>query len=333
MRILVIGGTRFVGRSVVAAALARGHEVTLVHRGRTGGELFPQAEHRIADRDGDLSVLAQGRWDATIDVCAYLPSQVSSLAAALGGRGGHHVLISSVSAYAPPPGPGIREDAPLIELSDPTVTVVDGLTYGGLKVLCERAAAAAHRELTVVRPTYVVGPHDYTWRLPTWIARIARGGDVLCPGPTDSPMQVIDARDQADFVLGLLESGVGGTFHTASPRPPFSMADLLTTVAQVVAPPGTTLTWVDAEFVEEHALTAQEIPLWSGVDDDADVLAVDPSAAYDAGLRPRPLVDTVRDTHEWLAQVGLPDDCGLVAHRETALLAWWHAEHAAPPRA
>src|SRR5688572_9239527 len=159
MRILMIGGTRFVGRHIVEAALAAGHDVTVFHRGQTGPELFPQVDRRTGDRNGDLAELANGSWDATIDTCAYVPRHVHSLADALGGRGGRYLLISSVSAYAPPKEAGFGEDAALVELDDPTVEEVTGETYGGLKVLCERAAVERFGPATVVvRPTYVVGP-------------------------------------------------------------------------------------------------------------------------------------------------------------------------------
>src|SRR5580704_8625189 len=164
MRILVIGGTAFVGRHITQAALDAGHDVTLFHRGRTGAELFPQATHLTGDRNTDLSALGAGEWDATIDVSAYLPRQVRSLAAQLGagqgqpGRGGHHVYISSVSAYRTPVSPGFTEDAPLGELANPDTEVVDEQTYGGLKAACERVATELYGEkaVTIVRPTYVI---------------------------------------------------------------------------------------------------------------------------------------------------------------------------------
>ncbi len=167
MRILVIGGTRFVGKHIVAAALAAGHDVSVFHRGRTGPALFPEVEHLIGDRDADLSALSTGTWDATVDTCGYVPRQVHALADALGERGGRYAFISSISAYAPPLGPGITEDAELIELPDPTVEEITGETYGGLKVLCERAAHQRFgADTLIVRPTYVIGPDDYTWRFP-----------------------------------------------------------------------------------------------------------------------------------------------------------------------
>jgi 2'-hydroxyisoflavone reductase len=164
MRILLVGGTRFVGRHVVEAALAAGHDVTIFHRGKTGTALFPDVEHRIGDRNSDLSALADGSWDATVDTCAYLPSHVHELAEVMGDRAGRYQLVSSVSAYASPAPRGYREDAPLAELDDPTVEDVTDETYGGLKVLCERAAVERFGpHSVVVRPTYVVGPDDYTW--------------------------------------------------------------------------------------------------------------------------------------------------------------------------
>jgi 2'-hydroxyisoflavone reductase len=175
MRVLVVGGTRFVGRHFVAQAVAAGHEVTLFHRGRTGGELFPDLEHRIGDRDSDLAALTFGRWDATADACAYVPRQVHALADALGDRGGHYLLVSSVAAYAAPGTPGIAEDAPLIELADPTVENVTAETYGGLKVLCEKAAVAvtARRLYSFGRPM---------WSVRTTTRGASRGGCTASPG-------------------------------------------------------------------------------------------------------------------------------------------------------
>ncbi|MGZ5401380.1 MAG: NAD-dependent epimerase/dehydratase family protein, partial [Nocardioides sp.] len=245
MRLLVIGGTRFVGRHVVEAALAAGHDVTLVHRSAT--KLFPSARHVLADRNDDLSALADGEWDATVDVCAYLPGQVRSLAAALGDRGGHHVLVSTVSVYADLPGPGGDEGSALLPVAGDDVQEVTETTYGPLKVACERAAMAAYGDrLAVVRPTYVVGPNDHTGRYPWWIRRMARGGQVLAPGAPEAPAQVVDVRDLADFQLGLANGQIHGVFNAVRPTLPW--AELLDATA-AVAPAGTTLTWVDGEWL------------------------------------------------------------------------------------
>jgi 2'-hydroxyisoflavone reductase len=324
MRILVIGGTRFVGRNIVISAFSRGHEVSMFHRGDRddeGGRIFPAADHRHGDRNIELSALAGGNWDATIDVSAYLPGQVDSLAAALDGRGGRHVFVSTVSVYDTPPGPGLREDSRLVELPDPTVTDVTDATYGGLKVLCERRAREHYGSgLLIIRPTYVIGPHDYTWRLPYWLGRIAAGGDILVPGPPDSPMQVIDARDQARFVLDLVERSVPGTFHTASPAPPFSLADLLGTAVATIGGPGSRLVWGDPETLLAAGADDTAFPFWDGRPD--DTLAVDPSAALAAGLAPRPLADSIRDTWAWMTEPGVRPDprLGLSHDRERELI-------------
>jgi 2'-hydroxyisoflavone reductase len=322
MRILMIGGTRFVGKHVVEQALERGHEVTLFHRGRTGSELFPGVEHRIGDRDSDLSALATGEWDATVDTCAYVPAQVHRLADALGGRGGHHLLVSSVSAYADPDGPGITEDAALQELDDPTVEKVTGETYGGLKVLCERAAVERHGADTLIaRPTYVVGPDDYTWRFPWWVARIARGGEVAVPGPPESPLQVIDVRDMGAWMVKLLEDRRSGPFHACSPEPVFTWAQAMQEIVDTVGPAGTTLTWLSAEQVAAADLPPGAFPLWSGDDPDVWVMAADPSRAYATGLTPRPLADTIRDTLEWTRTAEPPEGTGVSPETEAQLLA------------
>jgi 2'-hydroxyisoflavone reductase len=323
MRILVVGGTRFVGRQIVESALREGHEVTVFHRGSTGPDLFGHAEHLLGDRFADLALLAGREFDATVDVCAYFPRAVDELAVALEGRGGQHLLISTVSVYAPPPGPGLTEDAQLATLDDPTTEVVTNQTYGGLKVLCEHAATRAYgTDLLILRPTYVVGPHDYTWRFPAWVRRIAAGGQVLCPAPASIPMQVIDARDQADFAVTLLERGQGGTFHTASPMPPFSMGDLLSATVQALAPAGTRLVWADPDFLAAEGLDDQAFAFWAPGEADFDVLAADPTAAFAAGLTPRPLAETITDTAAWVRQAAdtAPPGRGLDPDREADLI-------------
>ncbi len=302
MRVLVIGGTQFIGRHVVSSLLADGDDVTLFHRGSTNPELFARADHRLGDRDLELSALAVGTWDATIDTSAYVPRQVRTLAEVLGGRGGRYVDISSVSAYAAPHGPGLTEDAPLAVLDDPTTEVVNGHTYGGLKALCEQAALQSFgftgADVSIVRPTYVAGPYDYTGRFTWWVERVARGGRVLAPGPRENPFQVIDVRDLADFVVLLARGRATGTFHAVSPRPPFSFQDFLSTVANAVGPAGTELVWVDEEALTGAGVAPAELPLWAGLAPGRDLSAADPSRAWEAGLQPRPLDRTVLDIHE-----------------------------------
>jgi 2'-hydroxyisoflavone reductase len=335
MRILIIGGTKFVGRHITEAALGAGHDVTVFHRGSTGADLFPQATHLTGDRNGDLAELSAGEWDATIDVCAYFPRQVRSLAAALGGRGGRYLYVSSTSAYKTPVAPGFSEDAPLAELADPATEEITDETYGGLKVACERAAVELFGPgvTTVIRPTYVVGPYDYSYRFTWWVERIARGGDVLGPGGKDDPIQVIDARDMGRWIVSLAERSVTGIFHAASPPPPFGFGDMLEAIAAEVAPAGTKLTWVDADFLTEFGESAETIPLWPGGDSERDINTADPSRAYAAGLSPRPIRQTIAEVHAAEVSAGSapPAGAGMTPEREAELLAAWRAIQAAGP--
>ncbi len=337
MRILIIGGTVFVGRHIAEAAIAAGHDVTLFHRGRSGADLFPSATHLTGDRNEDLSAFSSnsaGQWDATIDVCAYFPRQVRSLADALGGRGGQYLFISSTSAYRIPVSPGFTEDAPLAELDDPASEEFTDKTYGGLKVACERAAIEMFGDTTtVVRPTYVIGPHDESYRFTWWVERIARGGTVLAPGGAADPIQVIDARDLGSWVVSLVERSVAGIFHAVSPPPPFGFGDLLEAIAAEVAPWGTRLTWVDADFLVEFGESTETIPLWPGGDSERDINTADPARACAAGLAPRPIRQSIAEIHAaQLATPGQPPaGVGLTAEREAKLLAAWHAIQAAGP--
>jgi 2'-hydroxyisoflavone reductase len=328
MRILIMGGTAFVGRHIAQAAIDAGHQVTLFHRGQTGAGLFPEATHLTGDRNQDLAMLTQGQWDATVDVSAYLPRQVSALAAALDGRGGQYLFISSASVYRTPVAPGFSEDAPLNELADPDTEEITFETYGGLKVACERTAGKLFGpSTTIVRPTYVVGPYDKTYRFTYWVERIARGGQVLAPGDAADPIQVIDARDLGTFTVHLLDQHTAGVFHTVSPAPPFGFGQLLEAIAAQVAPPGTTFTWVDSDFLKAEGEDDTSLPLWPAADTESDINAGSPARAEAAGLAPRPLAFTITETHaaEQAAPTPRPDGVGLSPEREAELLARWAA--------
>lgn len=325
MKLLVIGGTRFVGRHIVEAALRRGHEVTLVHR--TPTDLFPGAEHVLADRDSDLSALDGRTFDATADLCAYFPRQVRHVVGALGERAGQYLLISSTSVYAEPAGPGFDESSPTVPAASDDVDVVTDTTYGPLKVACEEAA----RELlgdraTVVRPTYVVGPWDHTQRFTHWVRRLSEGGDVLGPGNPADPLQVIDARDLGRFVVDLLEHDVPGTFHAVSPEPPYTFGDMLADVAAVVAPSGTTITWVDQAWLLAQGESDSTIPLWGGGDPWILANAASPAAALAAGLKHRSVRQSAVEVLDHLrAGPTTGSDPGISRERETELLALWNA--------
>jgi 2'-hydroxyisoflavone reductase len=325
MKILMIGGTRFVGRHIAEAALRRGHELTLLHR--TATELLPQAEHLLADRDGDLAVLAERSWDATIDVSAYLPGQVQSLHDALRGRGGRYLVISSTSVYAEPAGPGFDETSPTVPAAAPDVTEVTNETYGPLKVSIEILTRQLFGDdATIVRPTYVIGPWDYTRRFTSWVQRIAAGGEVLAPGNPHDPIQVVDGRDLGEFCVRLVEDGTAGTFHAVTPEPPYSFGDLLADIAAVVAPAGTTLTWVDQQWLLDQGESDSTIPLWGGGDPWIGANAASPSRSRAAGLPARSVQASVLELTQHLALVPLEGDGpGLSRVREQELLTAWHA--------
>jgi 2'-hydroxyisoflavone reductase len=321
-RILLIGGTRFVGHAMAEAALAAGHDVTLLHR--TSTSELPGATHLLADRDGDLSVLADDRWDTTIDVCAYRPAQVRRVHEALGDRGGHHVFVSTVSVYREPDGPGATEDAALLDEPAEDTDEVTNETYGPLKVACERAARECWGDdgLTVIRPTYVVGPRDMTARFPWWPLRAARGGPMIAPGPLEAPMQCIDARDMGAWTVRLAEDRVSGTYTAARPWTTFG-ALLDETVAAVDS--DAALVPVDGDWLVEQGVDGMQLPLWTegGVEWS---LAMATSRAEDAGLTHRPFDEVVRDTLAW-AQ-GHPDQAtderwGISPEREAELLTAW----------
>jgi 2'-hydroxyisoflavone reductase len=288
--------------------------------------LFPEATHLFGDRDEDLSGLAGRSWDATIDTCGFFPRQLRSLAAALDGRGGRYVFISSLSAYSTAVPWNYSESAPLAAVSDEDATEVTYENYGGLKVACERAATELFGPgTTIIRPTYVIGPYDPSYRFTWWVDRLAAGGRVLAPGQPDDPIQLIDARDQASWIVSLLERSITGTFHTANPAPPFGFGQMLAEIAAEVAPEGTELVWVDSEFLVTQGVDGNTLPLWAeGDSEGANVSTANPAAAFAAGLSPRPLRQTVAAIRA-AGPVSPSPGVGLPAEREAELLAMWAA--------
>lgn len=324
MRVLIVGGTRFVGWHITMAALRAGHQVTLLHRGSSAAPVFTEAEHVLADRNGDLAALAGREFEAVIDVSAYHPRQVEALAKVLGPGNGRYVFISSVSAYGVPDGPGYSEDSRLLPVPEPLPDKVTNETYGALKVACEQSAVQLFGPSTViVRPTYVVGPRDHSGRFDYWVRRIAEGGQVLAPGDPNAPIQVIDARDQGTFVVDLLNTTEGAVFHTVSPTANFTFGQMLEAIVSAVGPLSTRLTWVDAEFLAAEGIGEEHLPLYSADPNDTILNTASPAAAYAAGLKPRPLVDTIMETHGYLSSLVPPPshDEFLSREREAELLA------------
>jgi 2'-hydroxyisoflavone reductase len=284
MNILVLGGTRFVGRAIAGAALERGHEVTLFNRG-SHPELFPRARRIIGDRTtADIEQVAARRWDCVVDVSAYRPAEVRSLLRALGTPAPHHVFISTVSVYDNPPL-GSDERARLIEV-DESVPSTDPRSYGGLKVLCEREMREAVGDrLTVLRPTVVIGPHDTTDRFPWWVRTVASGGTIAVTRP-EQPVQLIDADDVAVFALRTIEHAIHGTFNTAGPRDPLTVESMVMTLGEALS--------VDVACVRDDRADG-DLPLQLARDGSEDgFFRVSIEAALAEGLTLRPLGDSAR---------------------------------------
>ena len=318
MRILVIGGTSFLGRHLVAHALASGHRMTLFHRGRTNPDLFPEAERIHGDRDGGLAPLAGHTWDAVLDTCGYVPRVVGDSAGLLADAVERYLFVSTLSVYPDDVEPGATEDAPLLDPPPAEVEEITDETYGPLKVACERAVASALPDRAlIVRPGLIVGPDDPTDRFTYWVRRVAEGGEVLAPAPPEDPVQFVDVRDLAAFLLRHLEAGTVGVFNTIAP--PIPLEDLLA-ACRTASGSDAAVTWVPGPFLRERGVEPwSDLPLW--LPDDPGANRFDPARALAAGLSPRPVAETVLDTLTWdRARPRQPLKAGLDAERERALL-------------
>jgi 2'-hydroxyisoflavone reductase len=329
MKLLVLGGSRFVGRHIVQAALQAGDEVTVFNRGQSATGLFAGVEQLIGDRRADLSALSKGTWDAVIDTCGYLPGEVRASTAALAGRVQRYAFISTISVYASFAQPN-HEDSPLGQTDTPDTSTVDATTYGPLKALCEQAVTAAFGDAAlIIRPGLVVGPHDPTQRFTYWPARVERASDfdpILAPGAPEDPIQCIDARDLAAFTLHALRSGARGAFNAASAPGQFSMGELLASCAAATSHQPR-FVWADSQALEEHGIAAwTDMPAWAPpAGETAGLALTDTARAQAAGLTIRPLLQTVLDTLQWLHSLPAAEraitKAGLSAEREAAVLA------------
>ncbi len=323
MKLLVLGGTRFVGRHLVEAALAKQHEVTLFNRGITNPGLFPEIETLIGDRDGGLKVLAGRQWDAVIDVNGYIPRLVRDAAQFLSQVVQQYVFISTLAVFADKTALRQDEDAPLDTLDDALVEAVTPETYGPLKALCELAVleSVPHRAL-ILRPGYVVGPYDSTDRFTYWVRRVGQGGEMLAPGQPERPMQFVDGRDLADFTLRCVEARQISIYNVTGPAQPFTWGEFLHETASILGA-DTTFTWVSETFLNSQDVTGMELPMWTPANA-RGIMTFDCCRALGAGLRFRSLSETVIDTLGWDAAHGQPQ-AGLAPDREMKLLQAWKA--------
>jgi 2'-hydroxyisoflavone reductase len=333
LEILILGGTGFIGPHMVREALRRGHSVTLFNRGRTNSGLFPDLETVKGDRGGNLDVLSGRHWDAVVDNSGYVPRHVQNSAQTLSNNIGHYLYISTISTYANH-SEANDEDSPLATIEDESIEEVTGKTYGPLKVLCEKRAKEeiGGDRLTILRPTYICGPGDHTDRFSYWPVRASAGGEMLWPGSPSHPTQIIDVRDLANFVVDCLEQRIIGTYNTVTPVASYTMGDLLED-SQAITATTVNPVWVDEEFIDKYEVGEDgNLPIWHPLTgDNAAVSSVSGARARAAGLRNRPVRETVRDLIRWWKT--LPEErtkqprAGLSAQREAELIALWKKQH------
>lgn len=327
MDLLIIGGTRFVGRHIVDNALERGHTLTLFNRGKSNPGLFPEVEEIHGDRDGDLHLLEGNRWDAVIDTSGYIPRIVRASAETLAPSTEHYVFISTISVYRDPLSPNADEDAPLATTDDPDAQEVTGENYGALKVLCERAVEDVYgSRALIIRPGLVVGPHDPTDRFTYWPVRIARGGQVLAPGEPSTPVQFIDARDLAEWTVRQVEAQQHGTYNATGPAQLVTRERVLHACREITGSDAQ-FVWVDDAFLLEHDVTPfTEMPLWIPGEEAVAYGTVRIQRALNDGLTIRPLPQTIADTLRWASNRGEDHEWrgGLSPDREKRLLDAWH---------
>jgi 2'-hydroxyisoflavone reductase len=326
LRVLILGGTRFLGRHVVETLLARGQQVTLFHRGQHGGELFADVERVLGDRATDLGRLPAGAtWDAVVDTSAYVPAVAAASAEALRDRVDRYVFVSSISVYDVAQAP-IDESSPTPELPPgASRDVMVAETYGPLKVLCEREVAArfgTDRTL-IVRPGLIAGPWDPTDRFTYWPVRFARGGDILVPDDLDAQTPLIDVRDLAAFIVDAIETGRSGVVNTAG-TPAITLRAMFD-ACTAASPVRSRIVPVDLVTLRELGIEEwSDLPAWIAPANGHDGMRkVDPAHALAMGLRHRPLTETAARTLDWATRERgtAPLAAGLTPEREAAALA------------
>ncbi len=324
MKILILGGTKFLGRHLVDAALADGHNVTLFNRGKTNPGLFPGVEQLHGDRDGNLDALAKGAWDVVIDTSGYVPRVVRASAELLRARTKKYVFISSISVYADFDVEDIDENYPVGQVDDPTTEDVQAF-YGPLKALCEQAVQDVYGDQAlIIRPGLIVGPNDPTDRFTYWVRRFGQGGDVLVPGRPQRLQQFIDVRDLAEWTVRAAVSPLTGVFNATGPAERFTMGELVQEIQATVPGAGHPV-WVDEEFLAQHEVVEwSEMPLWIAESHGwLGFEAANIDRAKQAGLTFRPVADTVRDTWAWDKDRAGAMVAGMDGKREADLLKEW----------
>ncbi|MGM0776132.1 MAG: SDR family oxidoreductase [Bacillota bacterium] len=340
MKILILGGTRFLGKALAEEGLKRGHDITLFNRGNNK-EAFSEVEQLVGDRDGDVSQLKNRKWDAVMDTCGFAPHQINKIAAVLGDSIEHYTYISSISVYKDWIPLNLKEDYHLQSMpQDRLKDVEEGRIspyeyYGALKVLCE-AEAEKHWPGRVlhIRAGQLVGPFDYTDRLPYWVQRVSEGGNIVVPGRPERPIQLIDVMDIAAWGFNMAENSKTGTYNITGPDYELTMEELLNTCKSVTNSKAK-FVWADEQFVLDHQIQPwTEMPLWipEHFPLDGEVkpwhMCISVKKAIENGLSFRPLEDTIHDVYQW--EKGRQDSgrkAGISREKEQELLdAWFQKE-------
>lgn len=337
MRLLIIGGSAFLGRHVIESALSRGDTVTTFNRGKTGRGQYPQVEELFGNRDGDLDALKGRTWDAVVDTCGYVPRVVRQSAELLAGKVGHYTFVSSLSVYGDDFTPHSDETLPVQKMDEDPDSEEIMKYYGALKARCEQTVEEFFPGKGLyARAGLIIGKYDQINRFPYWLKRIGKGGEILIPGNPDAQIQLIDARDLTDFMLHCAENGTAGAFNLTGPEQPYKFLDVLNTVKSVIGGDGHFVP-VSDEFLMENKIDPLDgLPLWMPPEAQGFFLRkIDKALA--AGLTFRPLEETTRITWDWIQHGAPPPEkdagirmrSGLPPEREIELLAAWHAQETA----
>lgn len=330
-RFLILGGGQFLGPAVVSAALQLGHQVTTLTRSGTG--VPDGAESLLGNRETDagLAVLRGREWDAVVDTCGYVPRVVGAGAQLLADRAAHYVFVSSISAYAGWPEQPVRADSRTFHCAADAGP--DDGDYGELKAGCERAVEEHFTgRCTIARAGHLVGAGDNVGRLSWWLTRVRRGGEVLAPGPPDRPLSMVDVRDLGDWLVQCGQEQTVGAMAASGPPGQTSFGELLAAARDATGADANFI-WADDAFLLAHEVEPwQDLPYWMPAEQFPGNEDVDTSAAFAAGLRCRPVSETLRDTWTWLREVGSPPQRpdrptpGIEPERERVVLAAWHAQ-------
>ncbi len=325
MDILIIGGTKFLGRALVDSAIQRGHTLTLFNRGQTNPDLYPEIEQINGDRDGEITKLGERNWDVIIDTCGYVPRVVKQSVEFLKNKAKTYVFISSISVYTETPEIDRNEDAEVIELEDKTTEDIMGSadSYGGLKLLCEKEVTTEFENSLIIRPGLIVGPFDPTNRFTYWPVRIRRGGKILIPNDENYPVQIIDVRDLANFTLQLIEDNVTGTFNATGPNTPYTLGAIFD-VGKSFSSNDPMFVKADDKWLLDHDVQPwMELPLWIPSDTGRALMNVSIERGLKNGLTFRSLEDTVQDTLKWYDEINGDEQdwsAGLKTEKEQDLL-------------